>query len=451
MKATQFITTQTSALRKVSVSPTGGEMGGVPVLTIDEGRQTGEFLGFGVALTGSSCHELNAMPESQRRNFLQHIYGKDGLNLTVGRLTIAASDYSADLYSYDDVPGDEALAHFSIERDEAYILPMIREALQINPDLYLYAAPWSPPGWMKTGGSMCGGYMREKYIPCYARYIARFLEEYRQRGVSIQAVTPQNEPETDQAGKMPACYWHPDMEAAFVHELSDRLAETDLPTKLWLFDHNFSGWRRVLWTISEHPALQEKLSGVAFHYYAGAIEDVAAVQEAFPQLGMHFTEGGPRLLDNYATDHCKWGTMLVKVLRQGFRSFCGWNLMLDETGGPNIGPFFCGGLVTRNSETGELTYSGQYNALRHFAPFIQRRARCMASSLSNNNRTLFGNEVFIPTEACAVLNPDGSEVIFAVNASKGKRQIQLFRHDRWWYFELLPDSLSTIVFEEGVQ
>ncbi len=42
------------------------------------------------------------------------------------------------------------------------------------------------------------------------------------------------------------------------------------------------------------------------------------------------------------------------------------NLLLDEVGGPNIGPFFCGGLATLNSQTGELTYSGQYRAFSHF-------------------------------------------------------------------------------------
>ncbi len=448
MKAIQYVTTPQSCMRRLTLSPTGGEMGGVPVLTIDDNQLTEGFLGFGAALTGSSCYELNTMPADKRQAFLQHIYGKDGLNLTLARLTIASSDYSAELYSYDDAPGDEALDHFSTRRDEAYILPMIKEALAVNPELYLYAAPWSPPGWMKTGGSMCGGCMREKYLPCYARYIVRFLEEYRKHGVNVQAVTSQNETETDQAGKMPACIWHPDIEAAFVPMLAKAIEEAGLDTKIWLFDHNFSGWRRVLWTLENHPETLEKLAGVAFHYYAGSIEQTGVIQQAFPQLEMHFTEGGPRLYDNYATDHCKWGTMLVKVLRQGFASFCGWNLMLDETGGPNIGPFFCGGLVTLHSETGEMTFSGQYNALRHFAPFLQKGARCAATALSDNTRGLFGNDVYVPLEACAMRNPDGSEVIFAVNAGKSKRQMQLFRHGRWWYFELMPDSVSTILFED---
>ncbi len=138
-----------------------------------------------------------------------------------------------------------------------------------------------------------------------------------------------------------------------------------------MYDYNFDGVPRVMWMLGHHKQLAEHCNGVAFHYYRGAVEDTETVQKAYPDMELHFTEGGPRLLDNYATDWCKWSIMMAKVLNQRFQSFTGWNLLLDETGGPNIGPYFCGGLVTLNSISGELSYSGQYHAFRHLSHFFK--------------------------------------------------------------------------------
>ena len=177
------------------------------------------FLGFGVAITPSSCYELSLMAPAERTALLKRIYGKDGIGLSVGRLCVGSSDYSPEIYSYDDVPFDTELSHFSVQRDEAYIIPIIQEILQINPDLYLFASPWSPPYWMKTGGSMCGGYMREEFVDCYANYMVKFIRAYAEYGIRISAITPQNEPNTQQNGQMPACIWHPEIEAKFIRIL----------------------------------------------------------------------------------------------------------------------------------------------------------------------------------------------------------------------------------------
>lgn len=114
---------------------------------------------------------------------------------------------------------DMKLENFSIERDMEYIVPMIKEIMKHNPNIKLFASPWSPPGWMKTEGSMCGGYMKWEYIDCYADYIIKYLQAYKKEGIEISAITPQNEPETHQGGHMPACIWHPDFEAKFVEVL----------------------------------------------------------------------------------------------------------------------------------------------------------------------------------------------------------------------------------------
>ncbi|MBE6703069.1 MAG: hypothetical protein E7585_06635, partial [Ruminococcaceae bacterium] len=320
-----------------------------------------DFLGFGVAITGSSCYNLSLMEKEERAALLQKIYGKDGLNLSVARLCVGSCDYSAELYSYDDVAGDVELKHFSIDRDRAYVIPMIKEILKIRPDLYLFSSPWSPPGWMKVGGSLGGGYMRDEFVECYAEYYLRFLQAYEAEGIHISAMTPQNETETHQRGKMPACRWHPETEATFIKAMRRRLNEQGMDVKIWMYDHDFAESEpRVHWSLDNIEGLRDAVDGVAFHYYSGAIENTEPLRQAYPDLRCHFTEAGPRLYDHYATDFCKWGIMMSKVLQYNFGSLCGWNLMLDETGGPNVGPFFCGGLITRDYTTGALSYSGQY-------------------------------------------------------------------------------------------
>jgi glucosylceramidase len=424
-------------------------MGGAVVAKVAESVKSSEFLGFGVAITGSSCYNLAKMESGDRRALLEQIYGKDGLGLSVARLTIGSSDYSAELYSYDDVEGDEALEHFSIARDEEYIIPMIKEILSVNPEVYFYASPWSPPGWMKTGGSMCGGYMRAKYIECYAEYFIKYIKAYAAHGIKIRAVTPQNEPETQQFGKMPACCWNPETEVEFVRALRKRLIESGLSEiEIWPNDHSFAYSDKVDWQLREFPEFRKDICGVAFHYYDGSIEQTEYLIDKYG-VRLHFTEGGPRLYDHYDNDWCKWGIMMSKTLNSRYSSFTGWNLMLDETGGPNIGPFFCGGLVTRNRLSGELSYSGQYKAFKHFAKYVKPDSRISAIEFDKSGYGMFS----FPKDQkalCGTLveNSDGIAALMLVNPNPEKAQVQYFRDGKWWYIELLPDTLATVTFEK---
>ena len=409
------------------------------------------FDGFGVAITPSSCYELSLMDSLERKKLLHHIYSKDGLGLSVGRICIGSSDYSPEIYSYNDHPFDTDLEHFSVERDEKYIIPMIKEILEIKPDIFLFASPWSPPGWMKTGGSMCGGYMRDKYVDCYADYIIKFIKAYAERGIKISAITPQNETNTQQRGKMPACIWHPEIEAHFIQILRQKLQAENLDVKIWMFDHCFNDTQRVLWSLENCKGLSEVCDGVAFHYYEGTIEQTKAVKEAFPNMELHFTEGGPRLTDHYDTDWCKWGLMMVKALKAGYRSFTGWNLILDEMGGPNVGPFIgiCGGLITRDSRNGELSYSGQYKAFSHIAPYITPCSQIYPISTDKAYDLQMSQYPKYPREIEGVLidNHDGKKVIVLVNPGDTGCQAQIEVNGKLWYAELYADSIFTIEIE----
>lgn len=448
MKATLYTTNEKNVFAKKALFYNNEKSDNLCVVSVSKTPMCESFTGFGVAITGSSCYELSLMPENVRNDFLTDIYGGNGLNLSVARVSIGSSDYSPNVYSYCDKK-DMELKSFSIEKDMEFIIPMLREAMAHKKDLKFFASPWSPPGWMKTSGTMYDGYMRSEYIDCYADYIIKFLKAYKEQGISIGAVTPQNEPETHHFGCMPACIWHPDTEAEFVSILRKKLNENGMNTQIWMYDHSFAGWTRVKSQLKDFPNLIDACDAIAFHYYDGTPEMAGELMKEFPNLKWHYTEGGPRLTDNYDVDWCKWGIVIGRSLNCGAESFTGWNLLLDEWGEPNVGPFWCGGLATLNSQSGEIEYSGQYHAFMHFSRFIKRGAKIYPVEISGDYQPMCyysRNNHDFPIIGTAAVNKDGSHVLVLTNTNKNKVQMQYFYNEKWWYGELLPNSISTWVF-----
>lgn len=448
MRGKQYFTSRAHsfAAREIFTAP---RVSGAEMLQVGKAYTDG-FYGFGLGITPSSCYILSQMDAEERHALLHHLYSKEGLGLSIGRLCIGSCDYSPEIYTYDDVPFDTELKHFSVERDEKYIIPMIKEILEINPDLYLLASPWSPPHWMKTGGSICGGYMRDEYLECYTNYILKFVQSYAAYGIRISAITPQNEPE-NKDGHMPTCAWHPATEANFVRMMRKKFAEHSLDIKIWMYDHNFDGVDRVVWSLENYDGLLDACDGVAFHYYAGAIEQTRCILERFPKLDLHFTEGGPRLTQNYDTDWCKWGLMAIKALKMGYRSFMGFNVILDELGAPNVGPHIgiCGGFVTKDLCSGELRYSGQYKAFSHIAPYITPASKIYPISVSEAFNMCISRypQCDRVIEGVLIENEDGKRIAVLVNPNDRGMQVQIEIGGALWYVELQPRSLSTVVVE----
>ena len=186
-------------------------------ITLDPSKRFQEILGFGGAFTDASCYMFNSMPAAAREELLHDFFSPDAMNFSVCRGCVGSSDYSTKAYSYDYSPHpDPMLKNFSIEHDRAYIIPTMAAARKVNPDLFLFASPWSPPGWMKANNSLLGGSMRKANYAPYAQYFLKFLRGYQEAGVKIDAVTVQNEVDTDQDGRMPACLWWQEYEIEFI-------------------------------------------------------------------------------------------------------------------------------------------------------------------------------------------------------------------------------------------
>jgi glucosylceramidase len=354
---------------------------------------------------------FNQLTPAARERLFQELFDPSEMGLSVCRTCIGASDYSTKAYSYDEGEPDPELKRFSIAHDREYILPMLRQARHVNPDLFLFASPWSPPGWMKSGGSMLGGSMRRRYLPHYAQYFLKFLQAYAAEGVVVQAVTPQNEVDTDQDARMPACIWPQEYEMEFVGSyLGPLLEQNSIPTKIWILDHNYNLWGRAVCELDD-PILRKYCNAVAWHGYAGTPEMISKAHNAHPDAEMYWTEGGPDYTSpDYQTDWVKWGQTFTAALRNWCRAITGWNLALDELGRPNIGPFPCGGLVTIHSQTREITRSGQYWAFAHFSRAIRRGARRFDSHSAVSD-----------LDHVAFENPSGQRVLMVTNPGTARK------------------------------
>jgi len=418
---------------------------------LDPATQYQEILGFGGAFTDASCYLLHQMPAEARHALLSELYGSAGLRLSVGRTCIGSSDYATEMYSFDDsTEPDPELKAFSIDRDRRWILPTLREALEINPGLFLFSGVWSPPGWMKFGGSMLGGAVRERWHPSLAKYFLKFLQAYSAAGVKIQAVSVNNEVDTDQDGHFPASLWGQQYEMRFVsNHLGPALEQASLDTKIWILDHNYNLWGRVLDELS-NQGVNKYVDGVAWHSYAGTPDAMSRVHDMFPDKHMYFTEGGPpahlesgatrRTFSPYGTDWARWSSAFTDMLRNWARCICVWNLLLDENSRPDITnpprPLRPGGLVCVNSKSGQLSYSGNYYAFPHYSKLIQRGAHIFAS---RGDLPGIGH--------VAAENADGSRVLVMTNSNSGLEQrVQCRLASRALNLVLPPDSITSVAW-----
>ena len=421
----------------LSWKPAGQIASGAIVLNPAAPRQ--EILGFGAAMTDSSCYVLSQLSDSDRQAVLHDIFNPSEMSMNVCRTCIGASDYARNVYSFDesDTP-DPELKKFSIDHDKEYILPVLRESRKHNPDLFLFSSPWSPPGWMKPNKSMIGGAMRKTSFDPYARYFLKFLEGYKAEGVSIDAVTVQNETDAEQEGNMPACLWAQEQEMQFVAQnLGPALRKSGLGTKIWVLDHNYSLWGRAIDELSD-PAAYEYIDGIAWHGYVGEPTAMTRVHEAFPEKPCYWTEGGPDINQpDYQTDFTNWAETFNGILNNWARSITSWNLALDEKGKPNIGPFSCGGVITVESGSHKITRSGQYWAFAHFSRHIKRGARVIQS----NGLAPEGPKA--PVSHAAFVNTDGTHVVVLTNRGPEQR-VQLVMGANALDLDLAADSVHTL-------
>ena len=378
-------------------------------IDVDAAEVRGRFSWLGVSMTDASCYLLSRLQPEKRRALLEAVFSSEkGAGLGGVRLNIGSSDYATGIYNYNENAGDVEMKKFSVARDDHWVFPMVKEALAVRPDLFFFAAPWSPPGWMKTTGNFIDGHFKDGCERAYANYLAAYVKACRDRGIPVKAVTAQNESNLSTRGTYPSCVFSPEQEAAVAKLFAARLKEEGLATVPWLWDHNYDGaTERVPLQLGEF-GLKDVVQGVAWHSYWSEPQRMWPLKEAYPEISFYHTEMGPAKHDPRRNEQW-WAGKLRRAFENGCQSFTGWNLCLDADGQPLVGPHLCMGLVTVDPETGDFTPSAQYNVFRHVGPFVKPGAEVLRADGDRDGM-----------ETLLFRNPDGAYVLVAAcNAGRG--------------------------------
>lgn len=382
-------------------------------INVDDSVRYQQIDGFGASLTDSSAwlmwHKLN---DAQRKSAMEMLFSPSkGIGLSVLRQPMGSSDFAAvEDYSYDDMPAgqsDPKLTKFSIDRDRAYILPLLREALALNPNLKIIASPWSPPGWMKTSGSMIQGTLLPSAYAALAQYFVKYVLAYEAAGVPIYGVTPENEP-LNIPGDYPGMGMSAEEQTRFVREyLGPAFREAQLKTKIMIFDHNWDLIDFPIRVLSDSKAAQFA-AGIAIHCYGGDVSAQSELHRRFPDKDIWLTEcsGGEWQKGKLFPQQVG---LIIGAARNWAKSVVLWNLALNQEHRPFLGGCTtCRGVITVNDSAtpATVTPTVDFTALAHASKFVKPGAYRIDSNASASGSL----------ENVAFANPDGSIVAIVLNS-----------------------------------
>ncbi|RTL32752.1 MAG: glycosyl hydrolase [Burkholderiales bacterium] len=413
------------------------------VIRIDPNRQFQRMAGFGAAITEASAWLIrHGLTPEQQAALMQELFTREGggVGFDLTRLTIGASDFSRHHYSLNDMPPgqtDPALRHFSLDPERADVIPAVKQALALNPQLQVMASPWSAPGWMKTTDSLVQGQLRPEFYDAFANYLVRYVEGMAAEGVPIFALTLQNEPHFE-PGDYPGMRMPPATRAAVVGQhLGPLLKTKGLKTQILEWDHNWDEPWSPLAMLSDATA-RTYVSGVAWHCYAGDVAAQSQVAQHVPELDVWFTEcSGGEWKPQWA-ETLPWITrnLVIGSVRHGARGVLMWNLALDPQHGPHRGGCNdCRGVVTIDPATGQVTRNIEYYAFGHASRFVRQGARRIASSGEVNG-----------LDHVAFTNPDGSTVVVVSNSAAQPRRFSVQAPGRRFGYALPAGSVATFVW-----
>jgi glucosylceramidase len=408
-------------------------------IKLDVNKRYQTILGFGGALTEAAAYTLSRVSEDKRREVIESYFDKDkGLGYSLGRVHIHSCDFALGNYTYVE-EYDKDLKSFDIARDRELILPLIKDAEQTRgEELKFLASPWSPPAWMKTNKDMNhGGKLLPEYREAWAKYYTKFVKAYEQEGINIWSISVQNEPAAVQVWD--SCIYTAEEERDFVRDyLGPMMHQEGLENvKILIWDHNRDLMVERASTVLLDKEAAKYVWGTGFHWYVSeAFEEVGKVHELFPDKHLLFTEGcqeGGVKLGEWFTGE-RYGRNIIGDLNNWTEGYLDWNIVLDETGGPNHVNNLCDAPIIADTRTNELHYNSSYYYIGHFSKFIKPGA--VRIGLENNKPDI---------QATAFLNDDGSTVVVAMNEKDEDISFKLGLEDMTVSLELKARSIATYI------
>jgi glucosylceramidase len=362
--------------------------------------------GFGYSLTGGSAYLINRLPAAQKSSLLQELFGtgENSIGISYLRISIGASDLSTEVFSYNDMPAgqtDVNLANFSLSKDTVDLIPLLKEILLVNPGIKIMGSPWSPPVWMKDNGSSIGGSLQLQYYNVYAKYFVKYIQTMKANGITIDAITPQNEPQY--GGNNPSMVMSALQQTEFIkNHLGPAFRTLAVSTKIIVWDHNCDNPNYPI-TILNDAVAKSFIDGSAFHLYSGDISALSTVHAVHPDKNLYFTEqwtGANGTFDGDLKWHVK--NVIVGSMKNWSKVALEWNLASDGGYNPHTpgGCTECKGALTLD---GAVNRNVGYYIIAHASKFVPPGSVRIESI---NTGSIYN---------VAFKIPDGRKVLIAVN------------------------------------
>ncbi|MGN0763444.1 MAG: glycoside hydrolase family 30 beta sandwich domain-containing protein [Aristaeellaceae bacterium] len=395
---------------------------------------TGQTIeGFGGAITDAAGYVYAQMPVEKRRQLMQDYFSEAGLGYRIARVPMDSCDFSVEMYEAMSDPSDTALAGFSTTRQFRYILPMLEDAREAaGGDLELMLSPWSPPAFMKDNGERKhGGHLLPQYADMWARYLCRYIREFRDRGFTVKRISVQNEPKAVQTWD--SCLYSAEEERAFILEhLRPAMAREGLgDIEIFGWDHNKErAYERA-------RVLAGAADGIACHWYSGDhFEALDMIRTRWPDMKLALSESCIEF-SKYASDAeydnaLRLAHELIGDLNHGMNAIYDWNMLLDAQGGPNHVGNFCDAPYLYDQAADTLTPRAVLTALRHFAHWIRPGAVRIGV-------TRYTDQL----DVTAFRNPDGGVALVLLNKAEQELPVQLRVEDQLVSFVLPPRSMTS--------
>lgn len=388
-----------------------------PTIEVDTTKLYQPIDGFGFTLTGGSATLINSLPAAQKDALLKELFLTDSNNIGISylRISLGASDLSAAPFTYDDLSGqtsDNDLQNFSIEPERADMIPVLKKIVALNPAIKILACPWTAPAWMKTNNSFKGGSLKTDCYDVYARYFIKYIQAMKAEGITIDAITPQNEPLNP--NNNPSLVMQATEQANFIKGyLGPQFKAANISTKIIAYDHNADRPDYPVTVLNDSGA-NPYVDGSAFHLYGGDISALTGVHDAFPNKNIYFTEqwvGAPSNFNGDLVWHIN--NLIIGATRNWSRNVLEWNLAADLNYGPHTagGCSTCLGALTIGGSS--VTRNVSYYIIAHASKFVRPGSVRIAS----NNIDKLQNVAFKTPDgkkALIVLNSGGSSQTFNI-------------------------------------
>lgn len=410
---------------------------GAPTVVVNPDQTYQTVEGFGYTLTGGSAMLLNGLSSANRAQLLQELFGNGDNSIRVSylRISIGASDLDSAVFSYNDLPAgqtDPTLQKFSIAKDKENLIPVLKEILAINPSIKIMGSPWSPPAWMKDNDATKGGSLEPQYYSVYADYLVKYIQAMKAEGITIDAITPQNEPL--HPGNNPSLYMTAEQQADFIkNHLGPKFKAASITTKIIVYDHNADRPDYPI-TILNDPAAKAYVEGSAFHLYGGDVSALSQVHDAHPDKGIYFTEQWTGAKGTFHGD-LRWNVknVIVGTMRNWSRTALEWNLANDPSYGPHTpgGCTECKGALTIGNG---IARNVAYYIIAHASKFVPPGSVRIGSNIAGS------------VHNAAFKTPENKIVVVAVNDSDQPVNFNLGYKEQWAPVSLPAGAVATYVW-----